>query len=331
MAVALQHGVFWQALWQASYGFKSEARVGILEFFLVPLSAILLKFMCWNSTSRRRETDVKQTNLHPYPTTYFQPHLVVPLRWSLSLPSLWIVEQCSKLAEIGWSQRQGLLFVSRQGGSSQKAANRWWHPSWSTMLLRVPQGIGSSQKAANRWWHPSWSTMLLRVPQGIGSSQKAAHRWWHPSWSTMLLRVPSHWKFQATGSTKPPQAHQDCQTRELQSVQTREHHSTQTREHTLTREPFWSPQLALLFSHILVDCYTDGQVIARYSLWAGYCPLFVICRCCRMFVVSKWWSQDIVLWIYSIGHKGVQQYLVVLVICAKFRVMAGRLARTRLL
>ena len=154
--------------------------MGILEFFLVPLSAILLKFTCWNSTIRRRETDVKQTNLNPYPTTYFQPQLVVnhirpkySLDISWMVPSLWSVDHCSKLVKFGRSRRQGLLFVLRQGGSFQDGGNSGF-----------PQVSGISQKAAHRWWHPSWSTMLLRV------SQKAAHRWWHPSWSTMLLRVP---------------------------------------------------------------------------------------------------------------------------------------------
>lgn len=84
--------MFWQANQQASFHFKSATQVGILVFFLDPLSATLLKFSCWNITSRRRETDVKQPNLHPHLIDWFQSQLVMNCpRFPHSFSNRWAV------------------------------------------------------------------------------------------------------------------------------------------------------------------------------------------------------------------------------------------------
>ena len=161
----------------------------------------------------------------------------------ISLESLCIVEQCTKLTEFNGSPRQCKLLVTGLQCSFLQGGNTW-------------------------------------CLQGIDNFQEAAIRWWHPSWSTMLLRVSSHsWRGHATGRFKPRQKQlQCCQTREPQVTHLCAHCFSHTREqeHELTREPFQLPQLTLPFS-TMIDCHMDGQVVICIHVVSSNVDVLPVC------------------------------------------------------
>ena len=236
-------------------------RVGILVFFLVPLSAILLKFICWNSINRWRETDVQHTNLHSHLFDCCQPQLVASwfkLKYSFNIVCMKPME-CFKWRDGPCTYAAGPVELWFKLTHVLSLPSLWFVYCFRFAVCKEFQVtmLGESNSVARGKAPLKVALVDSKIVVGNGRSHESARN--------LLLRMPSYW-VQATGrfQLRKRRVHQGCQ---VCSILVKQGSTIQHKQGSviLQGSMFTLHTLTLLYSQPKVDSNMDvGQVAICY-------------------------------------------------------------------